>query len=54
MAKETKKMKEKEDEIFKKMTQTIEAKSFYCPNCGKNLISKFCPDCEKNKIKIKK
>jgi predicted RNA-binding Zn-ribbon protein involved in translation (DUF1610 family) len=54
MAKSSNNSEKEMDEKFKEMTEIIEAKSFYCPNCGKNLISKFCPECEKNKLKGKK
>jgi len=53
MAKNPNNIKEKEDEILREMSKVIEAKSFYCPNCGKVLIDKFCPECNK-KSKEKK
>jgi predicted amidophosphoribosyltransferase len=38
----------KEDEILKRMTGEIEAKAFYCPNCGSELKKeKYCPECKK-------
>ena len=47
MPKTAKDLRKKEDEVLKEMTKIIEAKSFYCPNCGKQLIDKFCPECSK-------
>lgn len=52
MAKQ-KDLKKKEDEILREMSKVIEAKSFYCPNCGKALIDKYCPECNK-KLKQKR
>lgn len=51
MAKESKKETKRDKEVLKEMTEVIEAKSFYCPNCGRELIGKFCPECNKKKAK---
>jgi predicted RNA-binding Zn-ribbon protein involved in translation (DUF1610 family) len=42
----------KEEEALKKIEQNIEARAFYCPNCGQTIGDAYCPECKKKLKKV--